>query len=313
MSQLAELLPCPFCGSEPVTSDSGKDGAGLMIECFGDACVGPHVSYYDHATAVRVWNTRAALQSPQAEMPGLPEKCTHRCYGEVLEYFDEEDLRNYGDARESYGRTCAAMQADDWTASAEQINALPEKMRHWVMWLQTDADPAGTLRENWRLGQENAALRVLVEQHVAMQAGGGQFLCCGGSDEEPPEHCMDCQEVERVARVIAEKGVGRPWNDFQATNAHDLDQSDLLAYAQAALTAITAPQAPAVDDTKRLDWLAHHGVSIRQDPDTSQWFLVGAYHMGNPAVDDRKRAETARAAIDAALTAQKGEGDDSAG
>lgn len=50
----------------------------------------------------------------------------------------------------------------NWDASSEQINALPEKLRHWVMWLQVDADPAGTLGDNWRLHQENAALRKLL-------------------------------------------------------------------------------------------------------------------------------------------------------
>lgn len=46
-----------------------------------------------------------------------------------------------------------------FTGSASDINALPDDLREWVMWLQTDADPAGTLQENWRLTQENRALR----------------------------------------------------------------------------------------------------------------------------------------------------------
>jgi hypothetical protein len=59
---------------------------------------------------------------------------------------------------------------------------------------------------------------------------------------------------------------------------------------------------PAALDAERLDWLAHHGVSIRNHsgPIDPGWFLVAPYHMGIPCVDDHKRFLTARAAIDAA-------------
>lgn len=42
------------------------------------------------------------------------------------------------------------------------INGLPEPVKHYIYWLETDADPAGTLQDNWRLLQENRALRALV-------------------------------------------------------------------------------------------------------------------------------------------------------
>lgn len=53
------ILPCPFCGSDPVTFSVGDQGRGLMIECETPGCVNPHVSYYDHATAHKVWNRRS--------------------------------------------------------------------------------------------------------------------------------------------------------------------------------------------------------------------------------------------------------------
>lgn len=55
------LKSCPFCGSKPITTESGEGGKGLMIECMGDNCPHPHVSYYDHASAIKVWNRRANL------------------------------------------------------------------------------------------------------------------------------------------------------------------------------------------------------------------------------------------------------------
>lgn len=46
---------------------------------------------------------------------------------------------------------------------AAETNALPEHVRKYIMWLETDADPAGTIRENFRLNEENAALRILTK------------------------------------------------------------------------------------------------------------------------------------------------------
>lgn len=57
-------------------------------------------------------------------------------------------------------------------------------------------------------------------------------------------------------------------------------------------------------DAARLDWLAQHGASLRQDPNDSLWYLVAPYHMGNAIVDDHKRAISPRAAVDAAMQAQ---------
>jgi hypothetical protein len=55
----------------------------------------------------------------------------------------------------------------------EEINALPENVRRYIMWLETDADPAGTLQENWRLTQENAALRKMLTASAVEAAREG--------------------------------------------------------------------------------------------------------------------------------------------
>lgn len=52
------IKPCPFCGKRPQWFGSGENNRGLMIECETPGCVNPHVSYYDHNTAVEVWNQR---------------------------------------------------------------------------------------------------------------------------------------------------------------------------------------------------------------------------------------------------------------
>lgn len=55
---MSKILPCPFCGKAPEAFPSGENGRGLMIECITRNCVNPHVSYYDHASAIRIWNRR---------------------------------------------------------------------------------------------------------------------------------------------------------------------------------------------------------------------------------------------------------------
>lgn len=55
---------------------------------------------------------------------------------------------------------------------AATINALPENVRSYIHWLTANGDPAWTLRDNFRLTEENKALRVLVEK----QEGCAEYL-----------------------------------------------------------------------------------------------------------------------------------------
>ena len=48
--------------------------------------------------------------------------------------------------------------------------------------------------------------------------------------------------VKRVARGIADNGIGRGWDDFLPVNAHDIDQDDLMEWAKAAIEATQALQ-----------------------------------------------------------------------
>ena len=46
----------------------------------------------------------------------------------------------------------------------DEINALPDRLRRYIHWLETDCDPQGTIRENFRLREENAGLRAECER-----------------------------------------------------------------------------------------------------------------------------------------------------
>lgn len=56
---------------------------------------------------------------------------------------------------------------DSWTPTVENINALPEPLRRYIHDLQTALDPAGLMRENFTLRQENAGLRLECERLAA--------------------------------------------------------------------------------------------------------------------------------------------------
>lgn len=48
--------------------------------------------------------------------------------------------------------------------TADEVNTLPEKVRRYVMWLETNADPAHATQQNFRLTVENEGLRQLIAE-----------------------------------------------------------------------------------------------------------------------------------------------------
>jgi hypothetical protein len=53
---------------------------------------------------------------------------------------------------------------DDWLPTSENINALPVPLRTFIHNLETVADPAGTVRENILLKDENRQLRTALAE-----------------------------------------------------------------------------------------------------------------------------------------------------
>jgi hypothetical protein len=49
--------------------------------------------------------------------------------------------------------------SDSWRPTAENIDALPGPLRRYIQDLETNVELVRTMRENFRLWQENAALR----------------------------------------------------------------------------------------------------------------------------------------------------------
>lgn len=53
-------------------------------------------------------------------------------------------------------------ETPEWAPSAETINALPEPVRRYVMWLETHRDPSHTLQELWNLRKQVRELEAML-------------------------------------------------------------------------------------------------------------------------------------------------------
>lgn len=60
---------------------------------------------------------------------------------------------------------------DDWVPTAASINALPLPLRRFIHDLETMADPAGLVQENYELRQQVAAVEAMV---VRLRGGCGE-------------------------------------------------------------------------------------------------------------------------------------------
>jgi hypothetical protein len=113
----------------------------------------------------------------------------------------------------------------------EAINALPERLRKYIHHIETDADPAGTLRENFQLREENALLRKECERLAA-------------TDQS------DAADAKRFRWLLAGRGyfmeeceLCGPWSDKDDTMEHDR--------ARKAIDEAMRDEAPVIDHGPR--------------------------------------------------------------
>jgi len=62
--------------------------------------------------------------------------------------------------------------------SSDLVNALPEDVRRYIAWIETSADPAGTIQENYRLMTENKALCRKLDAEECESCGAKMVLRC---------------------------------------------------------------------------------------------------------------------------------------
>ena len=97
---------------------------------------------------------------------------------------------------------------DDWKPTTENINELPDPIRNYIASLETNADPAGTIRENVLVREENAMLRALVKEQeqpsVPVEALKSLKTINFHDDE-----FIDCDELKQLIAAHDGKGNDR--------------------------------------------------------------------------------------------------------
>lgn len=73
------------------------------------------------------------------------------------------------------GTTCVI--APDWQPTPENIQALPEPLRRYIMLLHTRCDPAGDIQEIWSLSQQVIALTRWAQEQRALSPPSDQQAC----------------------------------------------------------------------------------------------------------------------------------------
>jgi hypothetical protein len=87
-----------------------------------------------------------------------------------------------------------------------EVNALPDRARDYLMWLHTDADPAGTIQHNYRLTQENMQLRALLA--VAEDADGLSLI-------PPAREIQPMRADESAAESFNAALTAKGWNAYR--------------------------------------------------------------------------------------------------
>ena len=63
---MKQMLPCPFCGKQPVTERTGFSGRAMYIYCINDnGCPRPKAIGETEDKAIENWNTRATCTGSQ--------------------------------------------------------------------------------------------------------------------------------------------------------------------------------------------------------------------------------------------------------
>jgi len=101
---------------------------------------------------------------------------------------------------------------------------------------------------------------------------------------------------DTIAVIVGECPVRKPDDGNGDDDAYNAGWNACRAYFADRLAALG-------DDTKRLNFLAHHGAALRCDDqmEGGGWFVRAPYHTEISSVDGRERFPTLRAAIDAGL------------
>lgn len=164
------LLPCPFCGGLPKTTERPDNINGTEF-FFAVACYCGGYSATAHKMAVRktpeqakrdavdAWNTRAALA--QADRPAVPQPCNH-AFVKTTMVFDHETR-----VQEAACMHCGAKPEPQAQAGEPEVVVLPE----WTANMDDESAIARFIRDNEPAGPDadefRQQLRDAIQEAIA--------------------------------------------------------------------------------------------------------------------------------------------------
>lgn len=94
-----------------------------------------------------------------------------------------------------------------------EVNALPERVRRYIMWLETEADPAGTLRENFCLRENVAGLQEKVTCYRnELRRLRDAFVTAPIEDRRDPDYADEVRALgERIGFGVMMGQAQREW------------------------------------------------------------------------------------------------------
>lgn len=146
--------------------------------------------------------------------------------------------------------------------SAAEVNALPPKAREYIHQLESNADPAGMVRENMQLWDTNNVLQVMYRNRTDELDRVQQDLEKANSSAEhfEREWCLRGDELDNLRAQLAE----------------------------------------AQRDSERLDWMIEQCAYVVSDPDCCDGYWLNYPRKDGTLWTQATEHETPRAAIDAA-------------
>ena len=120
-----------------------------------------------------------------------------------------------------------------WTPTVESINALPEPLRAYIHELETNADPAGTVRDNTILRDQLSGLQIMFRKSQDALSAQAAPVAVGGREafetalrKHSPHAHLECHEGQ-----YASPWVQTAWTGFQLSAAPAATPEDHIADA----------------------------------------------------------------------------------
>ena len=203
--------------------------------------------------------------------------------------------------------------------SAAEVNALPPKAREYIHQLESNADPAGMVRENMQLWDTNKGLQIMYRNRTDELDRVQQDLEKANSSAEhfEREWCLRGDELDTLRAQLAKaqrEAVSLAKSLFKRHYAQEPhyasgriewkpfnEPASVISQIDNMVAGISTRLVEAQRDMERLDWIIEHRAYVVSDPDCCDGYWLNYARPDGTVWTQATEHETPRAAIDAAM------------